>query len=139
MRSNAAPEMVAPVARSVDRLVGRLSRGAVRDLTHEEMTGLVVELRRLQARLEATVLEVVGEVDARGSYVHDGSLTASGWLRMHTRATPAEASASVRTAKVLRSNALPETRNALSAGEISPRHAQVIALAVEGAPPGPAD
>lgn len=136
MRSSIAPELVAPVARSVDGLVGRVGRGAVRDLTHEEMTGLVVELRRLQARLEATVLEVVGEVDARGSYVHDGALTASGWLRMHTRATPAEASASVRTAKVLRSDALPETRKALSAGEITPRHAQVIALAVEGAPPG---
>lgn len=136
MHSNVAHELVAPVARSVDGLVERLGGGAVRDLTHDELADLVVELRRQQARLEATVLEAVGEVDARGSYVHEGALSTSGWLRMHTRATPAEASASVRTARVLRSDALPETRKALSAGEITPRHAQVIALGVDDAPVG---
>jgi hypothetical protein len=55
---------------------------------------------------------------------------------MHTRATPAEAGAMVRTSRVLRSGALPRVAAALASGDISARHAQVIATGVEGAPAG---
>ena len=93
-------------------------------------------VRRDQARLEAVQLEAVGEVDARGSHSIDGALTAAAWLRMPTRLTPAEASGPVRTARVLRSGALPHMHAALAAGEISGEHAQVIARAVVDAPAG---
>ena len=55
---------------------------------------------------------------------------------MVTRATPGEAAASVRTARVLRSGVLPGTAAALAAGEISARHAEHIADGVTDAPPG---
>ena len=93
-------------------------------------------MRRDLARLEAVELEAVGEVDARGSHSNDGALTAAAWLRMLTRATPAEATGLVRTARVLRTGVLPNTRAALAEGAISGRHAQVIADGVIDAPAG---
>ena len=56
-----------------------------------------------------------------------GALTTAAWLRARTRATPAEAATTVRTAAALRRGLLPGTAAALAAGEISTRHAQTIA------------
>jgi hypothetical protein len=124
------------VEAGLDELVGGLAGAGVRDLTHEQLTDVVARARRAQARLEAVVIAATGEVDARGSHVHAGALTAAAWLRMHTRATPAEAAGVVRTARVLRSGALPATAQALAAGEVSGRHAQVIAAGVADAAEG---
>ena len=134
--------MVSPVAaaaaveEAVGALVGSVSAGAVRDLTHQQLGDLVSSVRRDLARLESVQLEAVGEVDARGSHRHGGALTAAGWLRMLTRATPAEAAGAVRTARVLRTGMLPRTRAALAEGAITGRHARVIADAVVDAPAG---
>ena len=105
----AAPVVMRDVAVEVDRLVDALAGGAVRDLCHDELAGLAAAVRAEQARLEAVLLTVLGEVDARGTFVHDGALTAGAWLRMVTRATAGEAAASVRTARVLRAGVLPGT------------------------------
>ena len=115
------------VESSVAALVDGLARGAARDLTHDELTELVTAGRRAQARIDAAVLAAVGEVDARGSHVHDGALTVGAWLRAHTRATPGEAAATARTARVLHNGLLAGTSAALAAGEITARHAQAIA------------
>ena len=126
----------AAVMDAVGALVGSVSAGAVRDLTHDQLRELVVSVRRDLARLEAVQLEAVGEVDARGSHNNDGALTAAAWLRMLTRATPGEATGTVQTARVLRTGVLPNTRAALADGAISGRHAQVIAKGVADAPAG---
>jgi hypothetical protein len=129
--STGAPVTAAVAMKQVEHalavLVGSTGGGAVRDLTHEELTGLVGAGRRAQAQIEAAVLAAVGEVDARGSHVHEGALTVGAWLRAHTRVTPAEAAATARTARALHAGLLPATTAALGAGEISARHAQVIA------------
>lgn len=127
-------DLVASVASAVGRLVEAVADGRVRELSHGELSELVVEVRREQARLESVLLTAVGEVDARGSHVHEGALTTSAWLRMHARATPAEATATVRTGRALRSGVLPGTAMALARGDIHPRHAQVIAAGVVDAP-----
>ena len=124
------------VHQAVDALVETVAAGGVRDLSHDELTELTATVRREQARLDAVLMEAVGEVDARGSYTLDGALTAGAWLRMTTRLTPGEASATVRTARVLRSGALPQVRAALGSGEVSGEHAKVIARAVVDAPAG---
>ncbi len=135
MHSNRS-DVLDTVHQAVDGLVETVAGGGVRDLTHEELTELTATVRREQARLDAVLMEAVGEVDARGSYTLDGALTAGAWLRMTTRLTPGEASATVRTARVLRSGALPQVRAALGAGEVSGEHAKVIARAVVDAPAG---
>jgi hypothetical protein len=102
--SHLAQAALAGVQSETGRLVGSLAGGAVRDLCHEELAGLAGAVRAEQARLESVLLTVIGEVDARGTFVHDGALTAGAWLRMVTRATPGEAAASVRTARTLRTS-----------------------------------
>jgi len=92
-----------------------LADGAVRDLSHDELTELVAVGRRAQARIEAALLAAVGEVDARRSYVHDGALSVGAWLRANTRVTPADAAATARTARALRAGLLPATATALAA------------------------
>ncbi len=124
------------VHQAVDGLVETVAAGGVRDLSHDELTGLTAAVRREQARLDSVLMEAVGEVDARGSYALDGALTAGAWLRMTARLTPGEASATVRTARVLRSGALPQVRAALASGEVSGEHAKVIARAATDAPAG---
>jgi hypothetical protein len=57
-------------------LAAALANGAVRDLSHQELGELVATGRAVQARVDAVVLAAVGEVDARGSHVRDGALTA---------------------------------------------------------------
>jgi len=129
---------LAEIHSCLDSLTASLEGGSERDLCHADLTGLVVAARRAQARLESAVLTGVGEVDARGSHVHDGALTVGAWLRMVSRSTPSEAATTVRTARVLRSGVLPATSAALTSGEISAAHAQVIATSVEGTPAGAA-
>ena len=108
-----SPEVAAAaVGDAVGALVGSVSAGAVRDLTHDQLSALVASVCRDLARLEAVELEAVGEVDARGSHGNDSALTAASWLRMLTRATPAEATGLVRTARVLRTGALPHASSA---------------------------
>src|SRR5829696_9326777 len=108
-------------------LAAALAEGAVRDLSHEELGELAATGRAVQARIDAVILAAVGEVDARGSFATDGALTAAAWLRSTVTVTPAEAAGAVRTARALRGGLLPGTVAALAAGEITARHAQVIA------------
>jgi hypothetical protein len=60
------------VESAVEVLVGSVTDGAVRDLSHEELGDLVSAVRTQQARLDAVLLAAVSEVDGRGSFVHDG-------------------------------------------------------------------
>jgi hypothetical protein len=108
-------------------LAAALANGAVRDLSHQELGELVATGRAVQARVDAVVLAAVGEVDARGSHLRDGALTAGAWLRSTVTVTPSEAAGAVRTARALRGGLLPGTVAALGAGEITARHAQAIA------------
>ena len=101
---------------AVAGLVEAVQAGALGAEGHDELSGLLAEVRSVQARLEYVGLAVVREVDVRGSFVSDGALTAGAWARMHTRMTPAEASGAVRTARVLGSGELPGTAAALAAG-----------------------
>ena len=95
-------------------------------------------VRAEQARLESVLLTVVGEVDARGTFVHDGALSRGCLVADgdpgHRRGGRRQ---SVRTARTLRSGVLPGTAAALAAGEISGRHAQHIADGIHTTPPGP--
>lgn len=138
IRSSAADPALAEIRAGIDRLLTDLADGRVRDVSHDQLTATLVETRREQARLESAVLTTVGEVDARGSHVREGALTTPAWLRRHTHATPAEATATVRTARALRSGELLATAAALADGDITPRHAQVIAAGAADVPPGSA-
>jgi hypothetical protein len=122
-------------ARSVIRgLVDGVQAGAVTRVSHDELSALLTEIRAMQARLEYVALATVREVDVRGSHVDDGALTTGAWARLHTRMTPAEATATVRTARTLGTGALPATAAALAAGLIDAAHVRAIAVGAADAP-----
>jgi len=73
------------VSESVTGLVQVVAAGGLGSEGHDELSGLLGQLRCLQARLEYVSLAVVREVDTRGSFVADGALSAGAWARMHTR------------------------------------------------------
>ena len=123
----ALPVAMKQVEADTEVLAAALAGGSVRDLTHDQLGELVAAGRAVQARVDAVLLAAVGEVDARGGFVHDGALTTAAWLRSKATLTPAEAAGTVRTARALRHGLLPGTAAALAAGEVSARHAQVIA------------
>jgi len=123
---------------AVSALVEAVRGGELRFAGHQELCELLREVRGLQARLDYVGLAAVRQVDARRSFLDDGALSAGAWARMHTRMTPAEASAAVRTARALGSGELPATGAALAAGVIDPAHVRVIAAGVAGAPAGAA-
>ncbi len=126
------------VTAAVAALVAAVQDGALRGEGHDELSGLLGQVRSLQARLDYVSLTAVREVDIRGSYVADGALSAGAWARMHTRMTPGEATGVVRTARTLGSGELPATQQALADGHIDLGHVTAITAAVADAPTGAA-
>jgi hypothetical protein len=111
---------------------------AVDDLAAQELEGLadavraerVLGLRRLLDRLEGQWLRELAAVDARGAAGTDQGEVApstAGWLRARLRLGAAAAAGSVRTARALFRGPLAATGQALTAGELSAVHAQVLA------------
>ncbi len=125
----------ADIASADTALTAALHEG-VEHLSHDQSTALLARLRALTAKADALTLAVVGKVDADGTHTYDGCLSTGAWVRATAHQTPAEAARTVRTARALRSGALPNTSAALEAGALSGQHASVIADAVAGAPAG---
>jgi hypothetical protein len=111
---------------------------AVEDLAAQDLDGFsdavraerVLGLRRLLDRLEGHWLAELAGVDARGAAgAEDGVQVGStaGWLRHRLRMGAGAAHSAVRTARALFRGPLPETAQALTNGELSVAHAQVLA------------
>ena len=121
---------------AVDGLVEAVQDGDLRNLDHDELTRRLQAARAVAARLEWFSLQVVREVDTRGSHVLDAALSPAAWLRHRARMSPGEAKTTVRTARALSDDSLAATSAALAAGEIDPAHARLIATQTADAPPG---
>jgi hypothetical protein len=98
--------------------VAALPAGALGDHIHD--------LFDARNRLDGVIERAIGAFDAQGMGEIDGCPSTASWLRGRCRLAPAEASARVRTARVLRE--LPMVATALSEGEISFDHARAVAL-----------
>ncbi len=94
-------------------------------LTGDELGAGLVDWHRSDARLAAAKARLTAAFEARRAYRADGSKTAAAWLARHTQASPAAMRAQTRLARRLRD--IPATTAALAAGEISERHAEVLA------------
>jgi len=97
----------------------------------------VLVLRRLLDRLEGQWLRELAAVDGRGAAGADTGVQAestAGWLRGRLRAGHPQASRWVRTARALFRGPLAGTGRALAAGELSPRHAAVLAAGTQDLP-----
>jgi hypothetical protein len=94
-------------------------------LTDDELGDALIQFHRLEARLAAGRARVTAVFESRRVYAGDGSKTAAAWLARKTRGCPAGMRAQTRLARRLRH--MPATAVALAAGEISERHAEVLA------------
>jgi hypothetical protein len=94
-------------------------------LSDEELGAGLVEWHRLEARLVASRARLTAAFECRRAYAADGSKSAAAWLARKTNGSPAAMRAQTRLARRLRH--MPATTAALGAGEISERHAEVLA------------
>jgi Domain of unknown function (DUF222)/HNH endonuclease len=124
---------LAALAAAVDRL-------AVQDLdslADAALADQVVVLRRLVDRLDGHWLHTLAAVDGRGAAGADqGTQVAStaSWLRGRLHLGTSAASSLVRTARALFRGPLAGTAQALTAGELSVAHAQVLAHGTQDLP-----
>jgi hypothetical protein len=106
---------------------------ATQDLARLSATARTQRLlawQRLLDRQHGLWLQELAALDAAGAAGADlGEQAAStaGWLRQRLRLSAGAAHGSVRAARALFRGPLPETAQALVAGDISPAHAQVVA------------
>ena len=92
----------------------------------------LTDLRVAVDRLEAQWLRRLAAFDARGAAAADGALSTAAWLRSACRLAPGAARERVVVARELAE--LPATAAGLAAGDISYRHAALIATATAELP-----
>jgi hypothetical protein len=124
-------QITAPVTAAIDGLVG-LDPDTLGDA---ELAEAVVELRRQQARLAAATARVTASFEARRIYAADGSRSAGAWLAHRCRLPVGQTRAETWLGRRLR--AIAVTAGAFAAGDISGRHATVLAGLAGGRTAGP--
>jgi Domain of unknown function (DUF222) len=109
----------------VDGAVEALAALDVEGMEGHRAADVVVELRRVRAKLAAVEARLVERVDTARPWAEAGYLTAASWLAASDHTPLGDARAEVRLARRLRS--MPATAAALAAGDISLAHARRLA------------
>src|SRR5215207_2711392 len=120
-------------------------RAVVEELAAEDLDGLsdavraqrVLVLRQLVDRLEGQWLKELAGLDARGAAGAEAGQqigSTAAWLRNRLRLGAGTASSAVRTARALFRGPLTATAQALTSGELSVAHAQVVAAGTRPLP-----
>ena len=94
----------------------------------------LVGMRRLIDQFEAMWLGQVALFEEGGCAADEGASTLGAWLRHKCQLAPAEAASRGRVAQSMTGGDLPAVSNAMAAGEVSWRHADVIGQAVRQVP-----
>jgi hypothetical protein len=127
------PDGLAALAAAVDELATQELDGLADTVRAER----VLQLRRLVDRLEGQWLKELAGVDGRGAAGADQDQelgSTAGWLRGRLRMGAGAAAGSVRTARALFRGPLTATAEALTSGEVSVAHAQVLASGTHDLP-----
>jgi hypothetical protein len=120
-------------AESVALLDEALTRALSEDLSAlpgAVLADRVLALSQAASRLHAAWAAAAAAFDASGVWELDGAASAGGWLRARANLAPGAARALVREGRLLR-EALPETAQALAAGQITPAHVRVLTAVCE--------
>ena len=102
-------------------------------MSTDELGDYLADLQGLMAQTQAEFLAAVREADRREVAKTSGAANTAAWLSGRLRMRPEEAGRAVKLARDLDSH-LPSTREALTAGELSADHADVIARSVRKLP-----
>jgi hypothetical protein len=112
-------------------------RSAIEGFEAEDLHGVhdealeedLAELQRAAQRIEVQRLRRLAELDRRRPWLRNGILSTTSWLAGRFRLSHGAAAADVRMARAL--DAMPDTRAALSAGDISAPAARMLVAARE--------
>ncbi len=115
-----------PLTAAIDELLG-VDPDTLDDT---ELADTVVALHRQQTRLTAAVTRLTAAADARRVWADDGSRSCGAWLAHRCRLPVGQARGDVWLGRRLRTMAA--TADAFAAGDISPRHAMVLASLAGG-------
>jgi hypothetical protein len=118
---NLAIDGIALLEQAAD-VLGELDPASLSD---DELGQTLVDWQRIESRLAASKARLTASFDLRGAYRADGAKSAAAWLARKTNGSPAAARAQTRLARRLR--LMPLTAAALAAGQISERHAEILA------------
>lgn len=127
------PLSAADAVRQVHSVLDRCD--GVGELSGHEASGLIDEVERAGARLQAMKLSLVSVVDKADVAADAGMTGTAAWLAARSRRDGASAAKDVRLATAL-DDGLFATRVALSEGAFSTEHAHVIARTAEQLPAG---
>ena len=114
-----------PDVQGLDAAVDVLAALEPADVDDALAATMVVELRRVAARLAAVEAALIDRVDTARPWVEDGYLTTGHWLASSDNAPVDHARSDVRLARRLRS--MPTTAAALAAGDVTVAHARKLA------------
>lgn len=128
-----SPLATASGLRDIAGLVDRIDTGDV--VGARAATTALAEVDRLISRLQSVRLALVAEADRSAVADASGLTGTSAWLAASTRTDGAQAARDVRLATAL-DTALPATREALAAGDVTTHHARVIEQATAQLPEG---
>jgi hypothetical protein len=109
----------------LDGAVDAVAACDVEGLDGARAADVLVELRRVRAKLAAIEARLVARVDGERPWAEAGYLTAASWLAASDHTSLDEARGDVRLARRLRS--MPATARALAAGDITLGHARRLA------------
>jgi hypothetical protein len=115
-----------PLSAALDGLVG-VDPDSLAD---GELADAVVDLHRQQARMAAAAVRLTAALEARQAWADDGSRSCGAWLADHCRLPAGQARAGVWLGRRLRT--MPATAEAFAAGNMSQRHASVLAALAGG-------
>ena len=119
----------------VQSAVGELLEANLWSLPERELLELRITLETARARLDAAVLAVTREVDARGAATATGATSTAAWLTGRLLLHPSAAKAEVALAAAL-DGELTDTKEALAAGDITREQAAAVHAAIRALPAG---
>jgi hypothetical protein len=102
------------------------------------LAAAALDAQHLGDQLDAAKLRLLAAVDGRGAAGAEAGEYApstAAWLRARLRMGPGTAHRAVRTARALHRGPLPQTAQALAAGEVAYQHAAALADATHDLPP----
>ena len=131
--STSRPDQLGALVTAVDGLAAQDLDG----FSDAALADQVQLLRRQLERQEGQWLRILAALDARGAAGADQGVQApstAGWLRARLRLSAGAAHSLVRTARALFRGPLTATAQALTDGELSLAHAQVLAAGTQELP-----
>ncbi len=109
----------------IDSILNQLADENLNSVPADSMGDDLIALQRIDSRVQAEALRRLRRFDGGQGYANSLALSAKGWLRWKCNLTYTAASNQVEVARALES--LPQTSEAFADGDISYRHASLIA------------